>query len=407
MRYFISKEDRNMDMLDISNIKYKIDIIKDNNNESCKYINNIYESYIKLLNKEERILNNISNELDNSFCSLSENILDIIKIKTQEKLVLLCFTNSINDRHSNLYKFCQDNNIKIYFVSKFNNDTAQKYNVLTFNYLSILKALKEDNPYRVFFDFDVSCINTPENWHLLTKKSYENILREFSLYSKQKIIGSPEIIAYNSITNKYNSINIKKSLYSFNIEKIIKLMVGIQRFCISNNIRLGVDDENNKVKIANIYCRDININTNNSQTILELSKLIHTLGITDKKDRLSYIYDSLCSYLEEDITLYSYCNFSENKCIAQRDPLNKTGWPKNKYNGCCFDIEGKKDCEHLLDKSCKIECISCRLFTCKYLKDRGIDYSLRKNLQVKCFISLFKSRDFVWNFFTEKEKTLK
>ncbi|MDD2628368.1 MAG: hypothetical protein PHR25_03155 [Clostridia bacterium] len=144
---------------------------------------------------------------------------------------------------------------------------------------------------------------------------------------------------------------------------------------------------------------DININY-----IKELSEIIQLATYKRKPERYEYVYYLLCKKLETDIKKYNYCLFENNKCIAQRE---NEKWPKNKLDGCCFNISKKERCEYLSDKNCEINCVSCRLFTCKYLKRRGINFDVKKNVLVKYCMNLLQVREFIWNFFTPKDRILK
>jgi hypothetical protein len=171
--------------------------------------------------------------------------------------------------------------------------------------------------------------------------------------------------------------------------------------CEKNNIEFGLNYDNNLV-IANV----IKANKNNEKIISELMQLIEILMCKSKREMYERIYDNLCDYLDNDCRKYNYCNFENNKCIAQRDSSNKTGYPVNEWNGCCFDVDKRLECNKIQNKTCTIKCISCKLFICRYLRDRGIVYPTNKNLQIKCFLNIIQRPVFVWNFFKPKEEII-
>lgn len=129
--------------------------------------------------------------------------------------------------------------------------------------------------------------------------------------------------------------------------------------------------------------------------------------LSNYNDKISIIYDTLCKDLDDIIKSCNYCFFINNKCIAQRDTNYNLNWPKNNKNGCCYvDISLNETCKFLENKKCSTDCLSCKLFTCKYLKKFGIDFNLHKCLLVNTFVFSLKRPELIWNFFKDK-KTFK
>ena len=58
----------------------------------------------------------------------------------------------------------------------------------------------------------------------------------------------------------------------------------------------------------------------------------------------------------------------------------------HKTDGCCYSfkytksilklIEDNKKYEYLKNGNCSIKCITCKLFTCKYLREKGIRFKI-------------------------------
>lgn len=176
-----------------------------------------------------------------------------------------------------------------------------------------------------------------------------------------------------------------------------------------------LEEKNNRkdnIKNNNIKNIKFVINVDDKLTYVDNIKLkeiitsIEILCIKNKKEQIEYLYDNLCSRIEKDLSNYKYCNFENDKCIAQRDVNNKNNYPVNSHNGCCYKVDKKQTCERLKNKECTTNCISCRLFICKYLKDRGVSYELKDNFQVRVFLNLLQKPELVWNFFETKEKIL-
>ena len=139
----------------------------------------------------------------------------------------------------------------------------------------------------------------------------------------------------------------------------------------------------------------------------ELKSLIEILKPKDKKEIVSNVYDIICERMLKEAHELNYCNFVDNKCITMR---YTDGFPNSKENGCCANTykDKRKNCRYLKkDYSCSICSISCRVFTCKYLQDRGIDHSLWQYSLIDCIFGKFKKQKIVFSFFTPKEEMMK
>lgn len=113
--------------------------------------------------------------------------------------------------------------------------------------------------------------------------------------------------------------------------------------------------------------------------------IIHALNIKDKRLRIIYIYDILCNYLDRDIENNNCCDFKNNKCIAVRCGY----YNKDSNNGCCY---GKRRgvCKYISNNKCSTSNIACKLFTCKYLRDKNIKYDINKFNLINIFFNSFQ-----------------
>lgn len=380
----------------IPNLSNNLRLILKNEDESCKYLRKIYINYLKLLSREENLKSEVL-DLSKYNCDISDNLLNFISNKQSDNLIIFSFTNNLSEKQIKLYEYCINNNINIFFVGNLNNHDILP--TLHLNSLKLIKNIKDTKASNIFLNFDVDSFNVPDNWHMIQKRNYENILNKFASLTKEEIKKDPAKATFTSISIKNSYTKNISSYMKLDICKVMNIIKHVNHFCNKNNLSFGFDK-----KLANLSYNEIN--TENAIIISEISNLIYTLSIKDKKERVNYIYDSIYDYLEKDIKDYDYCNFINDKCIAQRDTLNNTNWPLCETNGCCYNIHQKHTCNNLNKADCTIHCISCRLFTCKYLKDKGIDYNIHKNLQVKCFLSPIKKPELVYNFYLEKEKIL-
>lgn len=133
----------------------------------------------------------------------------------------------------------------------------------------------------------------------------------------------------------------------------------------------------------------------------QLTKAIEILNITDYKKRNEKIYDEIYAYLETNFVANNYCDFCNNKCVAQR---KLTLYPLNRKNGCCFTQI--RTCPHLHNGSCNIECLPCRLFSCPYLTKRGIGYWASDFILIKAFYNKSQRKHIVHDFYTSKSEIL-
>jgi len=108
------------------------------------------------------------------------------------------------------------------------------------------------------------------------------------------------------------------------------------------------------------------------------STITHALTIHNTRERYEYVYDAICEYLDNKFKENNYCDFVDDKCVVNRGPTSK-----NRSMGCCYsfnldmflNVRDKKLCQYLVNKQCATKCISCKLYTCKYLAKKGISFS--------------------------------
>lgn len=132
------------------------------------------------------------------------------------------------------------------------------------------------------------------------------------------------------------------------------------------------------------------------------------LKYTNLKDRYEFIYDKVCEILDKKFLENNYCDFKDDKCIANRENA-----VKHNTMGCCFSYINHKIyyehtglCKYMQDKHCTQKCITCKLFTCDYLKNKGIKFSCNDFLLIKCFFNK-KQQDIIsYNFFRKKSEII-
>ena len=157
------------------------------------------------------------------------------------------------------------------------------------------------------------------------------------------------------------------------------------------------------IKKANITTYFIDsIKTNESIFLInELIKFTRALNM-DKNERYEYIYDTVCKDMDEMFSKYGFCNFKENKCVAQRHKTLFHRYPVPKTDGCCFKVVRK--CEHNnKDGTCKVKCLPCKLFTCPYLGKLHIGIRASELLLMRAFLNNKQKRVSIYKFYNSKE----
>lgn len=90
--------------------------------------------------------------------------------------------------------------------------------------------------------------------------------------------------------------------------------------------------------------------------LLPISTIVTALNIKNRKQRVTYLYDTLCMLVDEFYQDKNYCQFCHNQCFIQRRI-------KRFENGCC------RKCIHLIDHRCSTQNLTCKMFHCQSIKN--------------------------------------
>lgn len=147
------------------------------------------------------------------------------------------------------------------------------------------------------------------------------------------------------------------------------------------------------------------VNNKNVFFINEFEKFLMVLKNPKLKNKL--VYDLVCEEISNNFLKFNFCDFRNNKCISQRHKnLFFNNYPVPGTDGCCFKSISK--CKHNnKDGTCKVKCISCRLFICPYLRKRGVGYNASDFLLIRAFYNVKQRRTCVYSFFQDEENILK
>lgn len=129
-------------------------------------------------------------------------------------------------------------------------------------------------------------------------------------------------------------------------------------------------------------------------------EVIMLCNMKDRKERVSYIYDYLCKYFDEDMKKNNYCEFENGTCIA-----NRLGYSVHEKDGCCYIIK-KGLCKYLTDKGCTNPNPSCKIYMCAYLNNvkKVPNYDTKKIFLTNCLFSNKEHEFFKRHYFITKEE---
>lgn len=158
-----------------------------------------------------------------------------------------------------------------------------------------------------------------------------------------------------------------------------------------------------------IICAIIN---NNSTYLDDLLNCIKAILIKNESKQYAFIYDTVCNYLDSQFHNCNLCDFKNDQCVANR--AKRTA---HEFMGCCYsftyanllDFRFLKDiklCQYMHNRTCTTKNITCKLFTCNYLKEQNIKFDTHKILLLDCFFNK-KQHDIIQsNFFKTREEIL-
>lgn len=159
-----------------------------------------------------------------------------------------------------------------------------------------------------------------------------------------------------------------------NIKKEIKKTKKYLKYCDKNNYK-------------------IKFNTND----ITLKQIQKAINIKDINKRYSYIYDTVCDYIDKKYLQCNYCDFKDNVCKYFREK-NET----NHKNGCCYSDSRGGLCQYLDKDHCTIKSISCKLYSCPILRNNNIYFKIKDIPLLKYFFNIKQKYYLKYSFFKDK-----
>ena len=86
------------------------------------------------------------------------------------------------------------------------------------------------------------------------------------------------------------------------------------------------------------YIIKLKNNRNSINDSKQIEEVVKAFNIKDKRKRYNYIYDTVCTYLDEKFQKENICDFKNSKCIAVREGgnfENNCGWCYGPKSGKC------------------------------------------------------------------------
>lgn len=204
-------------------------------------------------------------------------------------------------------------------------------------------------------------------------------------------------------------IEINSNCKMYDGKFINKLFIKLLRKFKKQKFKIGFPINNN----SEIYFS--NIKTAFTDLDDDISNILFANLNENLYDTYTYIYDKVCEKLDQSFMINNFCDFKDDKCIANRDSDNI-----ERDNGCCHsfirnkNIKAHKTTEELTlcsylgeDKSCQIKCISCKFFVCQYLKNKGVYLDILDNFLLRSTFTR-KQLDVIHiNFFKTEDAIIK
>lgn len=353
--------------------KEKMDIIRG----FCNDDSDLIEKIIKYLETTYKYI-----DTDNIFSNFQEakNFLSEIK---ESNAVMFCLSKqnkidgTIEIKESNFKIYGSEN--AIYAGKEYENKVV-----------SILETVKDYDRYlvdkeKIKIVIDISSISRYPLWYTMMRR---------------KMLG---------IIEKINTVRIEELTKKFLHSTIIEASIAKYDFNLANeydiDFVINIIRHFAEIKPTEVIFIDSEKNQDSIYLVNEIKKFIYAVSV-DKIARCEYIYDTVCKDLDEMFSIYGFCNFKNNMCVAQRHKSLFMRYPVPKTDGCCFKVIRK--CEHNnKDGTCKVKCLPCKLFTCPYLGKIQIGMRASENILLRSFFNNKQKRISIYEFYTSKEILLK
>ena len=122
--------------------------------------------------------------------------------------------------------------------------------------------------------------------------------------------------------------------------------------------------------------------------------ITNALNIKNRKERLEYVYDKTCEFIDNKNKQINICGFKNGKCYIQRKSKQKN------CNGCC------RKCLYQSKNGCLTKNVACKLFNCSEVKLRH-EVVKYKELKLLRLLSLKNRFIIKSDYFSRREDVLR
>ena len=349
--------------------KEKIEKIKSINTDNSDFILKINE----YLNYKHEYLN-------------TENVVESLEklLLAQNSVGLIFSSKEINSKENKYIRienisFKEEKTIDLYYAGKNYKEKVEFYK----KHVKIFDKTFIKNYGKIPVIFDISSISSYPLWETMMRRRMKNIIIQLDKSEICEI--SKDFIDKVIIESVKEKINIENK---YDIDFVIEFLREISTFNEIEPYFIDTEKTNETIYLVN-----------------ELQKFIYALSLA-RDERYDYIYDTICKDMDEMFSRFGFCNFKENKCVAQRHKTFFNRYPVPETDGCCFKVVRK--CEHNnKDGTCKVKCLPCKLFTCPYLGKLDVGIRASELILMRSFFNNKQKRISIHKFYNSKEFLLK
>ena len=210
---------------------------------------------------------------------------------------------------------------------------------------------------------------------------------------------------FKNIQSPYNKdlideTNYQKIFFILDFDEIVNSKLSV--FKNIKKIKL-------KLKSKSIYVNIQNYKSSNEQDVQDILQTLKIQFLNSKAEKVNYIYDKTCEYLDNQFLSKNLCQFENNKCIAKRNFDIDCGCCRHSKDMSFFSLLSSEfvECEYLKDKHCTADCITCKLYTCPALNKLGIKIKIKDLFLINNYFNFIQKIIIRSSPYTPKEKILK
>lgn len=269
--------------------------------------------------------------------------------------------------------------------SEFNNENnyylGKNYDLKIKKYYECAKKYKNiaSGKSKVIFIIDISSVSSFPLWNTRMRRTMNSIIESIEELPLERLNAK---ILHEIIKN------IKIAEYNFSEKYDVDMIITIAKSIAS------------ECKIETYYIDTLKT-SESKHLVNEFKHFFHALSLQTEK-RYDYIYDTVCDNMDNMFSIYGFCNFKNNMCVAQRHKNIFSRYPVPKTDGCCFKLVRK--CEYNnRDGTCQVKCLPCKLFTCPHLGKISIGIRTSEIILMRAFFNNRQKKIALYKFFNKKE----